>query len=256
MKVIISPAKTLNFDEIDFKDSSKSVFLDMAEEIITELRKLTVEDIGKKLKVNENLAKLNYKRYQNWKKDTSVSSATVNKINSKQAIFTYNGHLFKNIELDSFRNDDIDYLQDNLVIISTLYGVLRPLDLIMPYRLDFLAKIKVNNNNLYAFWQDIITDYFNELNDKLIINLASNEYSKVLNRKKLNKKVVDIVFKEFKNGKYKTMSMSAKKMRGRFLNFLAKNKITDLEFLKKFDFDNYKFSEKESSDNCFTFLKN
>jgi len=247
MKIIISPAKTLDFDKIELKDRSKPVFLDMAEEIIAVLKKLTVEDIEKKLKVNKNLAVLNYERYKKWKKEDEN--------NSKQAVFTYNGHLFKNIELNSFKNDDIDYLQEHLVIISALYGVLKPLDLIQPYRLDFLAKIKINDKSLYNFWQDTITEYFNKLNDDIVINLASGEYSKVLDRKKLNKRLVDIVFKEFKNGKYKTMSMSAKKMRGRFLNFMAKNNIADLEFLKDFNYDDYKFSEKESSEDCFIFLK-
>ncbi len=248
MKIIISPAKTLNFKRINFKKFTTPSFFNSSELIIRELRKLAPDEIEKKLKVNKKLALLNYERYKNWKFE--------DKNNSKQAIFTYNGYLFKNIETNTLKEIELDYLQDNLFIISTLYGLLKPFDLIMPYRLDFLAKIKINNKTLYDFWKTDIVNYLNKLDDEIIINLASTEYSKLINRKKLNKKIINIVFKEFKNGKYKTTSMNAKKMRGKFLNFMAKESIINLELLKKFNYDNYKFSEKESNDNCFTFLKN
>ena len=137
MKIIISPAKTLDFNKIEFDKATKPLFIDKAGKIINELKKITEKDIEKSLKVNKKLASLNYKRYQNWKTEDGV--------NSKQAIFTYNGHLFKNIVLNKLNTEDLDYLQDNLVIISTLYGLLKPFDLIMPYRLDFLAKIKIDN---------------------------------------------------------------------------------------------------------------
>ena len=247
MKIIISPAKTMDFDKNNIYKSSKAVFTDKAKIIVDELKKLSVEEIEKKLKVNKRLALLNHERYKNWKKEDSK--------NSKQAIFAYNGQLFKNIGLSSFKEEEIDYLQKHLRIISALYGVLRPLDAIMPYRLDFLAKIKINGENLYSFWSDLITDYFNELNEDFIVNLASNEYSKVLNRKKLNLEMIDVVFKEFKGGKYKIMSMSAKKARGRFLNFMVNNKVKNINDLKKFNYDGYKLSNKESSDYLFVFLK-
>lgn len=247
MKIIISPAKTMDFDKNNIYKSSKAVFTDKAKIIVDELKKLSVEEIEKKLKVNKRLALLNHERYKNWKKEDSK--------NSKQAIFAYNGQLFKNIGLSSFKEEEIDYLQKHLRIISALYGVLKPLDAIMPYRLDFLAKIKINGENLYSFWSDLITDYFNELNEDFIVNLASNEYSKVLNRKKLNLEMIDVVFKEFKGGKYKIMSMSAKKARGRFLNFMVNNKVKNINDLKKFNYDGYKLSNKESSDYLFVFLK-
>ena len=200
--------------------------------------------------MNKKIASLNFTRYKGWKAPHSYENN-----DTKQAIFTYNGHLFKNIEINSLKKEELDYLQKNLLIFSTLYGALKPFDLIMPYRLDFLSNIKVNEKNLYDFWKKDITEYLNGLEGSYIINLASNEYFKAIDKKLLNKEVIDIVFKEFKNGKYKTMSMSAKKMRGKFINFVSKKNIETVEELKEFDYDDYKFSEKESNDNCFTFLK-
>jgi hypothetical protein len=247
MKIIISPAKTLNFDKIDFNTFTQPYFLDKTINIISELKKLSVQDIQKKLKINENLSILNQKRYQNF--DTKNNS------NSKQTIFSYDGHLFKNIDIDSLKIDDLEFLQEHLFILSTLYGVLKPFDMIMPYRLDFLTDIKVNEKTLYEYWKDDITSYLNDIDDDIIVNLASNEYFKVINTKKLNKKVINIIFKELNKGKYKTMSMSAKKMRGIFLNFIAKNRITTVSDLIDFNKEDYYFSKENSNESNLVFLK-
>ena len=250
MIFIISPAKTMDFNKLEFETNSNSSFIEKSKLIINELKKLSSEEIQKKLKVNEKIANVNLTRYKNWKSPHSYENT-----DTKQAIFTYSGHLFKNIEVNSLKNEELEYLQKNLLIFSTLYGALKPFDLIMPYRLDFLSNIKIKEKNLYDFWKKDITEYLNKIDTQYLINLASNEYFKAIDKKLINKKVIDIVFKEFKNGKYKTISMSAKKMRGRFINFIAKNNIDKLEQLKEFNYDDYKFSEKESNENCFTFLK-
>lgn len=254
MLIVISPAKTLDFEQKAptylFSDND---FLTSSEQLINKLKKHSAKDLSKLMNISDDLARVNQERYANW-------SLPFTKENAKQALFAFKGDVYVGLDATSLNKKEILYAQDHLRILSGLYGVLRPLDLMQPYRLEMGTKLKIRRaNNLYEFWGDSISQKINESlkaqGDSILINLASNEYFKSLDKKKLKAEIITPVFKDFKNGEYKMISFFAKKARGLMSRFILKNEITKVDDLKHFEEEGYFYSEAESTTNQFVFLR-
>jgi len=252
MLVIISPAKKLDFDTKATVDSyTQCEYLETSKKLIKDLKSLKVQEIAKMMKLSKSLAELNFNRYQDFKTPFSLK-------NSKQAAFAFKGDTYIGLEFDSFTPDEIEYSQNHLRILSGLYGILRPLDLIQPYRLEMGTKFGIGKSkNLYEVWQEKLTQDLNhELKEnKYLVNLASKEYFSAVDFKNLEGKVITPIFKEKKNGEYKIISFNAKRARGKMSQFIMKNKISKPEDLKSFNLDNYKYSEKMSKNDEFVFVR-
>ena len=235
MKIIISPAKKIANDNFINKGTSIQ-FLKETNYLVKELKNYTVSDIKSLMKLSDNLAQLNWQRFQDWNtKDVG------------QALFMFKGDVYQGLKADSLTNIELDFAQENLRILSGLYGLLKPKDLIFPYRLEMGTKLRTKSgNNLYKFWENSLHQaLLTELkNEEEIINLASEEYSKALQLSKFDNPVITPVFKDFKNGKLKVISFYAKKARGEMVNFIIKNKITKPENLKYFSNLGYQFTDK------------
>ncbi|CAI8219813.1 MAG: Uncharacterised protein [Cryomorphaceae bacterium] len=235
MKIIISPAKKIANDNFINKGTSIQ-FLKETNYLVKELKNYTVSDIKSLMKLSDNLAQLNWQRFQDWNtKDVG------------QALFMFKGDVYQGLKADSLTNIELDFAQENLRILSGLYGLLKPKDLIFPYRLEMGTKLRTKSgNNLYKFWENRLHQSLqSELkNEEEIINLASEEYSKALQLSKFDNPVITPVFKDFKNGKLKVISFYAKKARGEMVNFIIKNKIKNPENLKYFSNLGYKFTDE------------
>ena len=235
MKIIISPAKKIATDNFVNKGTSIR-FLKETNYLVNELKAYTVRDIKSLMKLSDNLAQLNWQRFQDWNtKDVG------------QALFMFKGDVYKGLKADTLTNVELDFAQENLRILSGLYGLLKPKDLIFPYRLEMGTKLRTKSgNNLYKFWENRLHQSLqSELkNEEEIINLASEEYSKALQLSKFDNPVITPVFKDFKNGKLKVISFYAKKARGEMVNFIIKNKIKNPENLKYFSNLGYKFTDE------------
>ncbi len=249
MILVISPSKTQNFDNSNFKKYSLADNLDKTKELLNILKKLSANDIAKLMNVSDKLALLNYERYQKFTKNFDLN-------NSKQALFAFKGDVYSGIDIDSYTEDDFEFAQNNIRILSGLYGVLRPLDLIQAYRLEMGTKLKNKvGDNLYKFWGNNISKTINKYETDTLINLASAEYFKAIDKESLNADIINISFKENKNGKYKTIGIYAKKARGLMVDFVIKNKITNSDKLKTFANANYKFSSDMSNTNNLVFIR-
>lgn len=254
MIIIISPSKTLDLNEkVNIAEYTIPDFLDNSKEIIENLRSLSVEEISSSMDVSNKIAELNFQRYLKW-------SLPFTLVNSKQALFIYKGNVFKGINVESYKEDDYKFAQKHLRILSALYGVLRPLDLIQPYRLDMNNKlIDFKEKNLYKYWSEIVTEALNEnleeKQDNILINLASNEYFKIIDTKKFNGEIITPVFKEFKNGKYKVISSYAKHARGLMTSYIIKNQISNAQDIKLFNEEGYNFTEELSTDKEWVFTR-
>ena len=248
MKIFISPAKKINEEKILYDNSKTSKFYFQKEVnyLINELKEYSVSEIKKLMNLSDNLSHLNFDRFQNWnlKSDKVCPS-----------IYMFQGDVYKGLKATSFNNDQLDFAQQNLRIISGLYGLLKPLDLIYPYRLEMGTKMITNKGkNLYEFWGNKLRDFLTDeiSNDEIIINLASNEYSKSLKLRTINNQVITPVFKDFKNGRLKVISFFAKRARGEMANFIISNKITNCNDLKLFNYEGYKYSESSNNEIVFT----
>lgn len=254
MLIVISPAKTLDFEQkANTSHYSNNDFLPEAEKLIRELKNYSTDDLVKLMGISFKLAHLNFERFATWKQPFDTE-------NAKQALLAFKGDVFTGLDAESFNEKEMLYTQDHLRILSGLYGVLRPLDLIQPYRLEMGTKLNTNSyKGLYKYWGDKLTKNVNEAlaaqGDDVLINLASNEYFKSLNKKKLVAEIITPVFKDYKNGEYKMISFFAKKARGLMSRFILKNELKKPDELKHFDRDGYYFSEAESSTNQFVFLR-
>ena len=252
MKFILSPAKSLNFDKQSVvTDYSSISFPDKTEKIMKKLKKLSAKQIGELMKVSANISDLNFERFQSF-------STEFTEENAKQAVLAFDGPAYKAMDALTFDKADFTFAQENLRILSGLYGVLRPLDLIQPYRLEMSTRIAISakEKNLYEVWKETSTAKLNEeLNGSVLVNLASNEYFKSIDTKKLNGDLLTIGFKDFKNGQYKTIMTYAKSARGLMSRYIIKNKITDTEGLRGFDYENYVFNNELSSNNEFMFTR-
>ena len=242
MKVILSPAKKLNEKSCDVKALSNISFSDDSKILVDELKDFSSDQLISLMSVSSNIANLNKERFNTWEYPFDDT-------NSKPAVFMFDGAVYSELDVQTLSKDDLDYLQENLRIISGLYGLLKPLDKIMPYRLEMGTKLQINGyKNLYEFWGEKITNYLIEdcCDDDVIVNLASNEYSKAINLKSF-KNVVTPVFKDFKNGKSKVISFFAKKARGSFARFVIQEKPKKIDELLNFNGLGYQFTEITSS---------
>ncbi len=254
MLLVISPAKKLDTQTTTvFNRYTQPQLLDHSRILVDILKKKSIEDLIKLLNISYGLSELNLERYQKWSPPFSLD-------NAKQAILIFNGDVYNGIDAQSFTAEDFDFAQEHLRIISGLYGLLRPLDLIQPYRLPMGTRLVTSRGkNLYFFWGDIITDALNEAlniaHTNILVNLASNEYFKAIKPDKLNAKIITPVFKENKNGKQRVVSFYAKKARGLMSRFVIKNRITDPQGMKSFDLEGYKFDPAQSTDEKFVFVR-
>jgi hypothetical protein len=255
MLILVSPAKTLDYEsDIRIDDFSIASHLSDSEILIKELQKKNPDDLSSLMGLSEKLSILNFERYMNWKKPTKPSD------NTRQAIFAFKGDVYQGLDVNSLSKAEINYAQKNLCILSGLYGLLKPLDLMYPYRLEMGTKMKnKHGDNLYKFWGSKINKTINDLSkenkSKAIVNLASVEYFSVLKKDQINLPVINPVFKDYKNGNYKIISFFAKKARGTMARFIIQNKIKKSEDLIGFDLDGYRYSKKESKENSPVFLR-
>ena len=256
MITLIAPAKRLDYDsDLSVEDFSIAEHLKESKKLIKELQKKSPEDLSSLMGLSENLSILNFERNMNWQVPKKPSNEV------RQAIFAFKGDVYVGLDSETLSKSDIKYAQKNLAILSGLYGLLKPLDLMYPYRLEMGTKMKnENGKNLYEFWGNKITTSINELakknNSKGIINLASVEYFSSVKTENLDLPVYSPVFKDFKNGKYKIISFFAKKARGSMARFVIQNKIKNPTDLNKFNLDGYKYSAKDSSEYSPVFLRN
>ncbi|ARV07748.1 hypothetical protein BTO04_14055 [Polaribacter sp. SA4-10] len=252
MKIIISPAKSLDFEsKVPTGLYTQPRFLEESNKLNKKLKTLSKNKLSDLMSISSDLSALNYERNQNWK-------TPFNQENAKQAIYAFTGEVFRGIDVNSLKEDKLPLLQQRLRIISGLYGLLKPLDLIQPYRLEMGTKLKVGRTeNLYKFWDNKIVNSLNdELSEnELVINLASSEYFKVIPKKLLKVPMITPVFKDFKNGEYKTIMTFAKKARGLMVRYIIDNNLKTIEDLKGFNVDNYRFSEEMSSGNDLFFTR-
>ena len=246
MLLLISPAKKLDADTpSQIKKTSQPVFLDDARLLINDLLQLAPQEVSALMGISDSLGVLNYDRYQQWQTPFTAD-------NAKQALFMFKGDVYVGLDAESLSSDDLVFAQKHLRILSGLYGLLKPLDLMQAYRLEMGAKFpNARGSNLYKFWGDKITDALNtqlkQSNSQVLVNLASNEYFKSVNTKTLNADVITPVFKDQKNGQYKIISFYAKKARGLMAAFIIKEKITEVEQLKNFTSGGYIYSAELSA---------
>ena len=252
MKIIISPAKSLDFEsKVPTTLHTQPRFLEQSEKLNKKLKTLSKKKLSDLMSISDDLARLNYERNQDWKTPFTPE-------NAKQAIYAFTGAVFQGIDVNSLSAEKIPLLQDRLRILSGLYGLLKPLDLIQPYRLEMGTKLKVGRrDNLYKFWDvDLAKSLNDELeDDELLINLASIEYFKAVPKKVLKVPMITPIFKDFKNGQYKTIMTYAKMARGYMVRYIIENNVKTLEDLKAFDVEGYGFSEELSNGNELVFTR-
>ncbi len=249
MLAIISPSKTQDFSSCSVTTFSKARQLTQSQELIDVLKNKTQVQISKLMTLSDKLSKLNFDRFQAFKTPFSLD-------NAKQALLAFKGDVYNGIDAPSLSLEDLKFAQNNVRMISGLYGVLRPLDLIQPYRLEMGTKLSnKNGSNLYDYWGSKISKVLNGDEKDLIINLASNEYFKSIDKKVLKAQILDIVFKEKKNDTYKVIGIYAKRARGLMVNYIIRNRITDPKSLKNFSDENYHYDEVLSSDSSWVYIR-
>ena len=254
MLTIISPAKKLDYSQPSKAQAyTQPLLLEHSEQLLNELRLLSPKDICSLMGLSDKLGALNYERFQEWQTPFSTD-------NAKQAILAFKGDVYQGLDAENMSSEELNWAQDNLRILSGLYGLLRPLDLMQPYRLEMGTKFANNRGaNLYQFWGDIITKQLNKLLSaspkSVLINLASNEYFKSVQSKNLDAEIITPVFMDQKGDKYKIISFFAKRARGLMSAFIIKNKISDPQQLKTFDIDGYKYNAAMSEGNKWVFCR-
>ena len=253
MKIVLSPAKSLDFDNIPKTTvASQPIFLNESQLLINKLKKYSPKKIGDLMSISPKLSDLNYNRFQDW-------TLPFTNDNAKTAMYVFTGDAYRGMNPREFSQEDVVNAQGYLRILSGLYGILKPQDIIQPYRLEMGTKIDYTEkvNNLYKFWGDKVTDALNAEMEKeeVLINLASNEYFKVIDPKKLNHRIVTCSFKDEKNGAYKIISFYAKFARGLMTRFIIQNKITEVDHIKAFDYDRYCYNEEMSTEDNFVFIR-
>jgi cytoplasmic iron level regulating protein YaaA (DUF328/UPF0246 family) len=254
MLLLISPAKTLDYETpVTTQLKSEPEFTDRAETLINNLRDYAPQYIAELMKLSDKLASLNVARYQSWVKEH-------NEANAKQALLAFKGDVYTGLDAESFDDEDYQFAQNHLRILSGLYGLLKPMDLMQPYRLEMGTKLQNEaGKNLYSYWGSTITDRLNnELDDEqtpVVVNLASNEYFKSVQPKALNARLISPEFKDLKNGQYKIISFYAKKARGLMTRYAIKNRIENPEELKQFDLEGYRFNASMSEGDKWVFTR-
>ncbi len=254
MLILLSPAKSLDYKSpLPTKRHTEPRLLDDSEILVKKLRAMTPKALGELMSISDKLADLNAERYTTWESDFTPE-------NSRQCLFAFTGDVYQGMALSDWKSPDFTLAQKQIRILSGLYGVLRPLDLMQPYRLEMGTKLaNSRGKNLYEFWGEKITDLLNtdlkKSGSNYIVNLASNEYFSSVKKKSLNGELITPVFKDEKNGKYKIISFYAKKARGMMADHIIRNKITNIAGLKKFKTAGYKFSKADSTDTQLVFLR-
>lgn len=254
MLLVISPAKTLDYDTPPATARfTQPQFLDHAQKLIGQLREMSPAQIGELMHLSDKLAALNVARYGSWRPDFTPD-------NAKQALLAFKGDVYTGLNAEDFSEADFDFAQAHLRMLSGLYGVLRPLDLMQPYRLEMGTKLaNARGNNLYDFWGERISGWLDEAlaeqGDDVLLNLASNEYFGAVKRKALKARVIDTEFKDLKNGQYKIISFYAKKARGLMARYVIKERIRNPERLKDFDYQGYRYSAEQSGPDSLVFLR-
>jgi cytoplasmic iron level regulating protein YaaA (DUF328/UPF0246 family) len=245
MKVLLSPAKSLDFkSQIPTEKNSFLCFEKEAEYLNSILKRKSPKDLSDLMSISSKIADLNYERNHNW-------SLPFTKKNSRQAVYAFSGDVYRGLDAYSIDTNKIDFMDSTVRIISGLYGIIRPLDLIQPYRLEMGTKLSFDSNkNLYDYWREKIT---NQLNSELsenepILNLASNEYFKAIDTKVIKSDVYSANFKQLKDGNYKTIAIFSKKARGMMTRYIIDNNITDINSLKSFNIDGYVYHKDLSSE--------
>ncbi len=252
MKLVVSPAKSLDFDsKLPTNQTTEAQFLKQSERLNTLLKKKSAKKLSALMKISDALGQLNYERNQNWE-------LPFTKNNARPAIYAFNGDVYRGLDAYTISKDKIDTLQSTVRILSGLYGILKPLDLIQAYRLEMGTKFPVGKNkNLYEFWKKDITQSLNEelKEGELFLNLASVEYFKAIDIKALKVPVVNVAFKEFKNGEYKNIAIFAKLARGLMSRYIIDTNAETLNDIKGFNYERYGFSEVLSSPNELVFTR-
>lgn len=254
MLTLLSPAKTLDFDTPPTTTTATQAdFLEHSAELVDVLKPYSPDEVGALMKLSPALSELNVQRYHDWCLPFTAD-------NAKAAMLAFKGDVYTGLEAESFNQKELKFAQQHLRILSGLYGLLRPLDLIQPYRLEMGTKLaNPRGKNLYEFWGTIITDALNnELekhNSQSIVNLASNEYFKSVKVKQLQGELITPVFKDEKNGQYKIISFYAKKARGMMAAYIVNHQIDQADDIKKFDSAGYRFSEEDSNADTWVFKR-
>ena len=239
---LLSPSKSMTTAPSSDAKFTEPAFLDRSEKLIDQLRTFSTADLMEFMDVSEKIATLNQQRFQNWHRPFTPE-------NSRQALLTFTGDVYDGLDAPSLSNPDLSFAQKHLRILSGLYGLLRPLDLIQPYRLEMGRPLKIDDTkNLYVFWKSTITTELNNLSGNVIINLASQEYFKAVDKKQINKQIISPVFKDEKNGKLKIISFYAKKARGSMARFIIENRISKADDLRGFNANGYRFAPELSSE--------
>ncbi|AMQ87861.1 peroxide stress protein YaaA [Marinobacter sp. LQ44] len=253
MLMIISPAKTLDYDSpLATETYTQPDFLDDACELIDQLKALEPHQVSNLMSISDKLGQLNAERFRTWHTPFTPD-------NARQAILAFKGDVYTGLDAESFSEQDFAFAQKHLRILSGLYGLLKPLDLMQPYRLEMGTRFEnQRGKDLYAFWGSKITDALNKLlaqDDQVLVNLASNEYFKSVQKKQLDGRLITPQFKDWKNGQYKMISFYAKKARGLMCRYAIQNQITQADDLKGFNLEGYYFSEDQSDKNNWVFLR-
>jgi cytoplasmic iron level regulating protein YaaA (DUF328/UPF0246 family) len=254
MLIVLSPAKTLDYETpLKTRKSSQPALIERSAALVEDARKLSPADIGELMGISDKLAVLNHERFMNWGLPFTPG-------NARPSVLAFKGDVYTGLDADTMDAGDFDYAQEHLRILSGLYGVLRPLDLMQPYRLEMGLKFaNSGGRNLYDFWGDDITGLLNEqleaLQSEVLVNLASNEYFKSVKARALAAEVITPVFKDLKNGKYRVISFFAKKARGQMARYAIDKRLEDVEELKQFRVDGYRFNKAESSARDWVFTR-
>ncbi len=249
MLAIISPSKTQDFSECNIENFSQTRQQQSSDELVHILKNKSQTQISKLMSISEKLSALNFERFQKFKLPFTLE-------NAKQAILAFKGDVYNGIDAPSLSTEDLNFAQDKIRMLSGLYGVIRPLDLIQPYRLEMGTKLSnAKGKDLYDYWGADISNVLNDDESEIIINLASNEYFKAIDKKSLNAKILDIVFKEKKGDSYKVIGIYAKRARGLMVNFIIRNRLNNPEALQDFSDEGYRFDKDLSNDSTWVYLR-
>ncbi len=252
MKILLSPAKSLDYSKsIEKPFVTSPSFLKETEQLVAKLKKISPKKLMEMMHISSDLAHLNYDRYQAW-----ITPSEENDV-VKSCIEVFNGEVYKGLDPFSWTQEELLRANEQLRILSGLYGILKPLDLVYPYRLEMGTKWQITPKikNLYAFWSDKLTKHLNSEKPSEVLNLASAEYNKVINFKHLKTKVITPTFKDFSNGQYKVVMMYAKHARGAMANYCIQNNIQSVEELKIYSVDGYTFDAKTSTETEWNFIR-
>ena len=252
MKLVLSPAKSLDYETtLPTTKTTEGIFLDEADRLNKILKKKSAKSLSKLMHISDNLGQLNYERNQEW-------ALPFTNDNARPAIYAFSGDVYRGLDAYNIPIEKLDRVENTVRILSGLYGVLKPLDLIQPYRLEMGTKMPIGKNkNLYEFWKKKVTKALNDelQEDEVFINLASNEYFKAIDTKALKVPVINIAFKEFKNDKYKIIAIFAKLARGLMARYIIDTNAKTIEDIKGFNYENYGFSEELSTENELVFTR-